>query len=101
MSIKKEVEFYFKRGDQEKIMWNFYGSWLLALEIPMGETQFCGISEKKRQFGISKGKVTDLKIPGRSPTTELPAGLTIKWVWLGPNFYIFHDLLPHCNHSAI
>ena len=51
--------------------------------------------------GISKGKVTDLKIPGRSPTTELPAGLTIKWVWLGPNFYIFHDLLPHCNHSAI
>ena len=29
--------------DQEKIMWNFYGSWFSILEIPVGctVTQFC------------------------------------------------------------
>ena len=31
-------------GNPGKIMWNFHESWLLALEIPMGATQFCGIS---------------------------------------------------------
>ena len=31
-------------GDQEKIVWNFQGSWFLALEFPRDLTQFCGIS---------------------------------------------------------
>ena len=26
------------RGDQEKIMWNFHGSWYLAMELPRGVT---------------------------------------------------------------
>ena len=26
------------RGDQKNIVWNFYGSWFLALEISMGVT---------------------------------------------------------------
>ena len=26
------------RGDQEKIMWNFHGSWFLPMELPRGVT---------------------------------------------------------------
>ena len=44
------------RGDQEKIVWNFHGSWVLALDIPMGETQFWGISGGEASF--------PLKFPG-------------------------------------
>ena len=50
-------------------MWNFHGSWFLTLEFSRGTgvTQLCRISmgEIKLIFtGISKGKVTNLKIPG-------------------------------------
>ena len=45
---KKEVEF--SGGDQEKIMWNFHGSWFLTLEIPKGATQFCGIFRGEALF---------------------------------------------------
>ena len=38
------------KGDEEKIMWNIYGSWFLALKIPMGITQFCGISKAGASF---------------------------------------------------
>ena len=31
-------------SDQEKIMWNFQGSWFLVLEFPRDVTQFCTIS---------------------------------------------------------
>ena len=30
-------------GDQEKIMWNFHGSWFLALEFPSGVSKSCEI----------------------------------------------------------
>ena len=36
IKIKKEVKV--SRGDQEKIMWNFHGSWFLAMELPRGVT---------------------------------------------------------------
>ena len=39
-------------GDQEKIVWNFQGSWLLALEFPGDLTQFCGISRGGALFCI-------------------------------------------------
>ena len=50
-------------------MRNFHGSWFLTLEFSRGTgvTQLCRISmgEIKLIFtGISKGKVTNLKIPG-------------------------------------
>ena len=38
------------KGDQEQIMQNLHGFWFLALEIPMGVTQFCGISNGEASF---------------------------------------------------
>ena len=32
------------RGDREKIMWNFHGSWFSTLEFPSDVTQFCRFS---------------------------------------------------------
>ena len=32
------------RGDGEKIMWNFHGSWFSTLEFPSDVTQFCRFS---------------------------------------------------------
>ena len=37
------------RGDK-KIVWNFHRSWFLALKIPMGVIQFCGISWGEPSF---------------------------------------------------
>ena len=37
-------------GNPEEIMWNFHGSWLMALGIPMDVTQFCGIFRDKLHF---------------------------------------------------
>ena len=50
----------------KKIMWNFHRSWFFFLKFPRGATQLCGIS-KGEVFAfskISKGKVTNPKIPG-------------------------------------
>ena len=54
------------RGDQEKIMRNSQGSWILALEFPMAVTQFGRISRGEALFRLefSKGKITNLEIPG-------------------------------------
>ena len=50
---------YLKRSaisrDNQENMRNFHWSWVLAMEHPKGEIQFCG---------ISKGEVTSLNIPG-------------------------------------
>ena len=40
------------RSDQEKIVWNFHGSWFLALDIPMGVTQFGRISRGEASFRL-------------------------------------------------
>lgn len=40
--MKKEV-LEFARGEQEKVLWNFQGSWLMSLEFSMAVTQFCRI----------------------------------------------------------
>ena len=45
------------RGDQEKIVWNFHGSWFLVLETPMGVTQFCGIFRGEALFSLVFPKV--------------------------------------------
>ena len=37
-------------GDQEKIMWNFHGSWFLALEFPSGVSKSCEISRFEALF---------------------------------------------------
>ena len=34
-SIKKEIKFP-SRASQEKIIWNFHGSWFLAFQLPRG-----------------------------------------------------------------
>ena len=47
-SIKKEVEF--PGVFEEKLMWNFHGSWFLILEFPRGVTQFCWISRGESLF---------------------------------------------------
>ena len=60
-SIENEVEF--SRVLKEKLMWNFHESWFLTLEFQRVVTQFCRISMGESLFsGISKGKVTNLKI---------------------------------------
>ena len=46
-SIKKEMEF---PGVIKKKVWNVHGSWFLTLEIPMGVTQFGGISRGEASF---------------------------------------------------
>ena len=38
------------RGDQEKIMWNFQGSWFLVLKFSRDVTQFCTISRAGALF---------------------------------------------------
>ena len=48
-ALKKNYKGYLKRSaisrdNQENIMRNFHWSWVLAMEHPKGETQFCGIS---------------------------------------------------------
>ena len=40
------------RGVQEKLMWNFHGSWFLTLEFPRGVTQTCKISSGKISFSL-------------------------------------------------
>ena len=35
---------------KKKIVWNFHGSWFLALDIPMAVTQFGGISRGEASF---------------------------------------------------
>ena len=48
---------------QKKLMWNFHEFWFLTMEFP----QFCRISGILQNLvfpGISKGKVTDLKMLG-------------------------------------
>ena len=47
-------------------MWNFHGSWFLNLKFPMGVTKFGRVCRGEILFfsRISKGKVTDLEIPG-------------------------------------
>ena len=56
------------KGDQENIIWNFQGSWFLALKFPMDLTKMCGIYRHQGWSfvlsGISKGKVKKWKIPG-------------------------------------
>ena len=42
LSKKQNAEFT-GVGDQEKIMWNLQGSWLLVLEFPRDVIQFCTI----------------------------------------------------------
>ena len=42
-------------GVQEKIMWNFQGSWFLVLEL---------LRDVRNLSGISRGKVNKQKIPG-------------------------------------
>ena len=37
-------------GDQERFMWNFHGSWFLALDFPKGVTQLCRISKGEALF---------------------------------------------------
>ena len=45
------------KGDQEKIIWNFHGSWFLVSEIPIRVTQFCGISRGEDLFSLEFKKV--------------------------------------------
>ena len=40
------------RGIQEKLMWNFHGSWFLTLEFPRAATQICRISRGKSFFSL-------------------------------------------------
>ena len=56
--IKNKVEF--PRVTKKKILWNFHGSQILALEFPRDQTQFCGTS----RGGISRGKVKKEKFWG-------------------------------------
>ena len=52
---KKEVEF--PGVIKKKIAWNFYGSWCLALEIPMGVTRFGGIARGETSFCLEVPRV--------------------------------------------
>ena len=64
-SIRKEVEF--PGGDQEKITWNFHGSWLFELEFPWCVSLFCRIPRDDSLFSLEfprLSKVTNLKILG-------------------------------------
>ena len=61
VQLKKKVEFPWVLV-KEKHLQNFHGSWFLTLEFPKGVTQFFRIS-RGESFGISRGKVTNLKIP--------------------------------------
>ena len=51
----EEIACGISRGDQEKIMWNFQGSWFLVLEFPRDGMHF---------FTISRGKLNKRKILG-------------------------------------
>ena len=44
------------KGDQEKIMWNFQGSWFSVLEFPRDLTKVCRISRD--------GALSCLEFPG-------------------------------------
>ena len=67
------------KDDQERIMWNFDGSWFLALKIPMGVTQF---------LRMSMHEVTNLKVTGvffkkscpQSPTPPPPPVLIFSGI---------------------
>ena len=73
-------------------MWNFHGSWFLILESPGDQ----GVSLNFAEFpglifsGISKGKVTSLKIPGsffqKSISSTTP-------VWIFPGITQFHNIV--------
>ena len=52
-AIQKEFEF--DRDERDHV--EFHGSWLLALEISMSVTQFCGISTGKTSFCPELSKV--------------------------------------------
>ena len=50
------------KGNQEKIMWDFQGSWFLALEILRANTILWNIQERSFvSSGISRGKVKNEK----------------------------------------
>ena len=53
-------------GVQEKVMWNFHGTWLLTLEFPRSCHKIFAeiLGVEACLSGISKAKVTDSKIPG-------------------------------------
>ena len=50
-------------GVQEKIMWNFHGSWFLILEFPKSATQFCR---------TSKGEVLRVEGRGQKSISSVP-----------------------------
>ena len=60
----KEIACGFSSGDQEKITWNFQGSWFLVLEFWHNFAQF-PLGWNFDLSGISRGKVNKRKIPGR------------------------------------
>ena len=77
----KEIACGISRGDQEKIMWNFQGSWFLVLEFPRDGMHF---------FTISRGKLNKRKILG---------GLSNQYVVKFP--VCFFSGIAHCIWSFI
>ena len=75
----KEIACGISRGDQEKIMWNFQGSWFLVLEFPRDGMHF---------FTISRGKLNKRKILG---------GLSNQYVVKFP--VCFFSGIAHCIWS--
>ena len=74
------------KGVQEKLMQNFHGSSFSTLEFLRDVAQFCKISrgESLLFYGISKGKVTNLKTPVfffRKVHPRLPL---FAFFWNGP-----------------
>ena len=53
----------FSGHDQEKILWNFQGSWFLALKCLKGFKQLCGVPRGEALFCLElpKCKVKTLK----------------------------------------
>ena len=45
------------RGVEEKLKWNFHGSWFLALEFQRGVIQFCSIFRGESFFSLEILKV--------------------------------------------
>ena len=66
--MQKEVEFTGVTQNRNYV--EFHGPWLLALEIPVGVIQFCGISRGVKldficlEFPMVKWQILILKIPG-------------------------------------
>ena len=51
------------KGDQEKIVWNFQGTWFLALEFSRDLTRFCRISRGGALFYLDFPGVKKRNIP--------------------------------------